>query len=70
MGQRSRRQVLDRVDITAANDEHINFALYCSLRDFYVDMSREGASHSQILCSLRWGLLEEKLPSLDCKGLF
>lgn len=70
MGQRSRRQVLDRVDITAANDEHINFALGCSLRDFYVDMSREGASHSQILCSFRWGLLEEKLPSLDCKGLF
>lgn len=45
MGQRSRRQVLDWVDITAANDEHINFALCCSLRDFYVD-KRRGQSQS------------------------
>ena len=69
MGQGSCRQVLDPVDKTAANDKHINLALFYRLRDYSVDMSREGASHSQILCSLRWCLLEEKPPSLDRKGL-
>lgn len=68
VGQRSHRWVLDQVDKTAANDEHINFALCYSLRVYYVDMSSEGGSTTQSPLSFQWDLLTEHLGLLTARA--